>query len=60
MDNQQPSNFRGDNNMVGIYAIKNTINDKIYVGRSTDIHRRWVTHLRDARNGDKCKIHAAM
>ena len=35
--------------MVGIYAIKNKINNKIYIGRSTDIQRRWTTHLRDAR-----------
>lgn len=46
--------------MVGIYAIKNNINDKIYIGRSTDIHRRWITHLRAARTGDMCKIHIAM
>lgn len=46
--------------MVGIYAIKNNINEKIYIGRSTDIHRRWITHLRDAKNGDMCKIHIAM
>lgn len=46
--------------MVGIYAIKNKINNKIYIGRSTDIHRRWKSHLRDARVGDSCKIHIAM
>lgn len=46
--------------MVGIYIIRNKINDKVYIGRSTDIHRRWIQHLRDARNGDKCKIHLAM
>lgn len=46
--------------MVGIYAIKNSINEKIYIGRSTDIHRRWMTHLRDAKKGDMCKIHIAM
>lgn len=46
--------------MVGIYAIRNKINDKIYIGRSTDIQRRWTTHLRDARKGSLCKIHIAM
>lgn len=46
--------------MVGIYGIKNKINEKIYIGRSTDIERRWKTHLRDARKGDMCKIHIAM
>lgn len=35
--------------MVGIYAIKNKINNKIYIGRSTDIQRRWTTHLLDGR-----------
>lgn len=46
--------------MVGIYAIRNKINNKIYIGRSTDIERRWKTHLRDAKKGDMCKIHVAM
>lgn len=46
--------------MVGIYAIKNKINNKVYIGRSTDIDRRWKTHLRDAIKGDLCKIHIAM
>lgn len=46
--------------MVGIYIIKNTINQKVYIGRSTDINRRWATHLRDAKNGSLCKIHLAM
>lgn len=46
--------------MVGIYAIKNKINNKIYIGRSTDIQRKWTTHLRDARKGSLCKIHIAM
>lgn len=46
--------------MTGIYAIKNTINDKIYIGRSTDIERRWKAHLCAARNNDPCKIHLAM
>jgi len=27
--------------MVGIYAIQNNINGKIYVGQSVDIERRW-------------------
>lgn len=44
----------------GIYAIKNKINDKIYIGRSTDIHRRWVDHIRAAKKNDQCKIHLAM
>ena len=25
----------------GIYKITNTINNKVYIGQSVDIHRRW-------------------
>lgn len=32
--------------MVGIYLIKNTINNKVYVGQATDIERRWTEHKR--------------
>jgi len=28
----------------GIYGIKNTLNDKIYVGKSTDIEDRFTRH----------------
>ena len=27
--------------MVGIYAIQNNINGKLYIGQSIDIERRW-------------------
>ena len=30
--------------VTGIYIIKNTINGKIYVGQSVNIHRRWNDH----------------
>lgn len=33
--------------IVGIYAIKNKINNKFYIGISIDIKRRWLTHVRD-------------
>ena len=46
--------------MTGIYIIRNSINNKVYIGRSTDIHRRWMTHLRDARKGENSKVHIAM
>lgn len=46
--------------MTGIYIIRNSINNKVYIGRSTDIHRRWTTHLHDARCGENSKIHIAM
>ena len=34
--------------MTGIYLITNLINNKVYVGQSTDIERRWSEHLRSA------------
>lgn len=30
--------------MQGIYIIKNTINNKVYIGQSVDIHHRWLVH----------------
>ena len=34
----------------GIYVIKNTINDKMYIGQSVDIYHRWMQHKADLRN----------
>lgn len=36
--------------MVGIYKITNNINNKVYIGQSSDIHRRWTTHRAIAFN----------
>lgn len=36
--------------MVGIYKITNTINEKSYIGQSTDIYRRWRTEIADSNN----------
>ena len=30
--------------MTGIYIIKNTFNEKVYIGQSVDIYCRWCTH----------------
>lgn len=30
--------------MIGIYCIRNTINNKVYIGQSNDIKRRWRGH----------------
>lgn len=30
--------------MIGIYIIKNSINDKVYVGQSVNIEKRWQAH----------------
>lgn len=35
--------------MIGIYLIRNKINGKVYVGQSTNIHRRWMEHLRSGQ-----------
>lgn len=34
----------------GVYIIRNIINDKVYIGVSIDIHRRWKEHVRDLKN----------
>ena len=37
-----------------IYIIRNTINDKVYIGQTrTNINQRWSEHLRHARYGDQ-------
>ena len=35
----------------GIYQIRNTVNDKIYIGQSIKIEERWISHLRSLRKG---------
>lgn len=37
---------------IGIYAIRNKINGKVYIGSSADIHHRWVSH-RSGLNNNK-------
>ena len=34
----------------GVYAIHNTVNDKIYVGSSRNIQKRFSTHKRQLRD----------
>lgn len=36
--------------MIGIYKIVNTINNKVYIGQSIDIEKRWGEHRRNAFN----------
>jgi len=36
--------------MIGIYRIKNLVNDKSYYGSSKNIEKRWKTHLNQLRN----------
>lgn len=45
--------------MASIYAIYNLINDKIYVGQTTEIytHKRWKKHIYSLRNGKHNNSH---
>lgn len=36
---------------LGVYQIRNTLNDKVYIGCSVDLRRRFHKHLRDLRQG---------
>ena len=33
----------------GIYVIRNTLDGKLYVGKSCDMEARWLQHLSDLR-----------
>lgn len=53
--------------MIGIYIIRNTINNKVYIGQSVNIEQRWATHKSIGGNNSrpsgleyKNKIHTAM
>lgn len=41
----------GRSRISGIYAIKNTLNGKFYVGSSLDVRRRWYDHRARLRRG---------
>ena len=36
--------------MIGIYKIENIINNKVYIGSSNNIERRWKEHKRLLNN----------
>lgn len=38
----------------GIYCIKNLINDKIYIGQSTNIKKRWKVHTKELNCNTHC------
>lgn len=40
--------------LVGIYKITNKINGNVYIGKSTNIHKRWVGHKYSYKK-EKCK-----
>lgn len=36
--------------MIGIYAIRNTMNERMYIGESINVINRWNTHKKDLTN----------
>ena len=50
-------------NICGIYIIKNTVNNKVYIGQSVNVQVRWYAHCNSAkcdRRDSYTKIHKAM
>jgi hypothetical protein len=45
--------------MMGIYLIRNIINDKMYIGQSIDIERRWSEHKNDYIRKNKYPLYKA-
>lgn len=43
--------------MRGIYAIRNKVNGKKYIGRSTDVEGRWSNHKRELKRDDHKNDH---
>ena len=43
--------------MIGIYMIKNNINNKVYIGQSSDIKKRWKKHIEDLNNKNHHNYH---
>lgn len=46
--------------MGDIYIIRNTINDKVYIGQTSDMEQRWIRHISDANNKQRTLIAKAM
>ena len=42
--------FDEANKVTGIYMIKNLHNDKIYIGQSVNIKKRWEQHIKTSKN----------
>lgn len=40
----------------GIYLIKNNLNQKIYIGSSMNIYRRWLSHISALQRGNHCNV----
>ena len=41
----------------GIYGIRNIANNKIYIGLSSDIYKRWKTHRNNLNKGKHINDH---
>lgn len=39
-----------ENRMAGVYKIINTTNNKMYIGQSINIERRWEEHKEELKN----------
>ena len=44
-------------NKIGVYQIRNKLNNKVYIGSSKDIGTRWSEHKRDLRTGEHRNSH---
>lgn len=44
----------------GIYQIKNTLNNKVYVGSAKDFEKRWKRHFKDLEKGCHSSIKLQM
>lgn len=44
-------------NKIGVYQIRNKLNNKVYIGSSKDIGTRWSEHKRDLRMGEHRNSH---
>ena len=45
------------NKTCGIYCIKNKVNGKLYIGKSTEMRIRWSNHKVELRNNNHCNSH---
>lgn len=42
--------------MIGIYKITNTVNNKVYIGESSNLQQRKIQHFSDLRNNHHCNL----
>jgi group I intron endonuclease len=52
--------FDEDIILCGIYVITNTLNGKIYIGQSKNIHKRWNDHMKPSKDTSNSIIHKAL